>query len=1832
MYKKLLSIHLFILTFLLPFLAYEVQAQTEAGGVLTTNTTWTLSESPVSITDSLIVEEEVTLTVEPGVVVEFNAETALIIQGALNADGTDTDSIKFTSAAATPEAGDWAGITFENNTGVGSSFSYAVVEYGGFGSTGSNIYYRTGAYGVPISQTTIQHSSGNGIDVRASDPQLDQIMVSQNSGYGVFSDTFSNFELIGSTVSDNDTGGIRVPVNASPTITGNVIENNDYGIFNDEDAYPTILDNEILNNRIGLHFIELGSTLPELQNNDIAGNSEFGLRNVTTAGRTLIAERNFWGDDSGPYHPGSNPTGEGDRVSDYVEFDPWNIEAGDLTVEEVTTDITVDTDWDNGVYWVKNSIDIDNGVTLTINPGVVVKFASDADIEAYGTLNAQGTEEDRIVFTSEKDDSYGGNTDGDPESVPERGDWRYLYLRNAGSVIEHSILRFGGGSSGTIVIRDGLHTLNNLTLTNSGDSGIRFFSGNGSMVMSNITASANNGSGIEGGSDYVMEISNSEFIENADYGVESTSGSGIVRLLENSTLERNGSGGLRNTTATGQQTFLNNTVRDNQGHGLWVANSDEEILFEANIVEGNRSDGVVSSSARFIDNELRDNRYPIGVTNRLGNRYVDDQDNDGNIIENNRFDNAISVFTGIRDTLDTVFPEAIPQPVYVAVEHLTVGNYLEIEPGVVFKFEDGRRLRMSNGSELYAVGTEEDPVVFTSWRDTTWGGWTHAPEATDFAQKGDWSYVEFRSGSSRESRLKHVVASYGRYNFIFRELLNSPVDNLYSHNASSYGSYLLSDGQVVFENSRFEDNDGEAIYVTSNNEATVRNSVIRNNNDDGLGAVSGSAFREISNSIIEDNSGHGIFVSAATIPQTFKGNTIRNNGASGIWNNNTDAEPEEVQFIGNQVSDNAQDGIVSSRARFIDNTITGNRYPIGVTDRLGNIYVDAEGDDGNVIDNNAFNKAIAAYTGIRDTLSTVFPEEISEPVYVAVEHLSIGNDLVIDPGVIFKFEDSNRIRITNGGELQALGTEQEPVVFTSWRDTTWGGWTHEPDMEETVQKGDWSYLEFRSGSSRDSRLEHVVLQYGIYNLLFREPLNHPVGHIHSQNASRYGSYLLSDGRVTFENSIIENNDDEGIYLSSNTEATVRNSIVRNNGDHGLNASNGSGFREVSTSTIEGNNGTGIQIGRGEIPQTFSGNTVRDNRGHGMNINALNDNVDTLLVVNGNEVLDNDNVGVFTSRAHISDNTVSGNQFGLGVRNQLSLEGSGNPAGSIFSGNDFTGNTYPPEAIMLGSNIYGKIGYTFPQQIQWEQGERPVYVTLNNNISVDSDEELDIGAGSVFKLDGQRMQINGKLTAEGQADDKIVFTSWKDDTYGGDTNADSTETVPEPGDWSSLRIYGAVHDDSYMNHFIVRYANYNLDIRDNDMVIDSLFTAHSNSYGAYIRDASPTFNYSEIHSNPTGIYVWGDSEPTVRYSNIRDSEDYGIENRSDLTTMATNNYWGDESGPFVDDPSDPNLEGEGDAISMNDGRVEYDPWLTSRTGILLGDVNESGVISAYDASLVLQFLTNQVTLTSTQEQAADVMGDGSVTAMDASYVLQFVVGKISGFPGMGRLLPEQEILAGVDFNSESTDRYQDLIIELSGEREAYAAELVLDIDMEAISEVEHIATTLSDDVSVETNMEDGLFMLAAASSEAIEEAGQWIHLRLHFDPDTGLRGRDLFSLDQFRFNQYDLTDYFEESVTSASDQLTDMPEEFKLEQNYPNPFNPVTVIPYQLPAEANVTLTVYNILGQQVQVLVDEEQRPGFYEARFDASSLSSGTYLYRINVDSENAGSYRDVGKMILVK
>jgi hypothetical protein len=108
-----------------------------------------------------------------------------------------------------------------------------------------------------------------------------------------------------------------------------------------------------------------------------------------------------------------------------------------------------------------------------------------------------------------------------------------------------------------------------------------------------------------------------------------------------------------------------------------------------------------------------------------------------------------------------------------------------------------------------------------------------------------------------------------------------------------------------------------------------------------------------------------------------------------------------------------------------------------------------------------------------------------------------------------------------------------------------------------------------------------------------------------------------------------------------------------------------------------------------------------------------------------------------------------------------------------------------------------------------------------------------------------------------------------------------------------------------------------------------------------------------------------------------------------------------------------------------------------------------------------------------------------------------------------------------------------------------------------------------------------------------------------------------------------------AIPTGVEQGRAIPARFSLSQNYPNPFNPVTTISFTIPEASHVTLAIYDILGRRVSTLVNEKYVPGFYHHRWNAGTISSGVYFYRMTAVSLGGGKkefFSDVKKLLLLK
>ena len=162
----------------------------------------------------------------------------------------------------------------------------------------------------------------------------------------------------------------------------------------------------------------------------------------------------------------------------------------------------------------------------------------------------------------------------------------------------------------------------------------------------------------------------------------------------------------------------------------------------------------------------------------------------------------------------------------------------------------------------------------------------------------------------------------------------------------------------------------------------------------------------------------------------------------------------------------------------------------------------------------------------------------------------------------------------------------------------------------------------------------------------------------------------------------------------------------------------------------------------------------------------------------------------------------------------------------------------------------------------------------------------------------------------------------------------------------------------------------------------------------------------------------------------------------------------------------------------------------------------------------------------------------------------------------------------------------------------------------------IQSTMNDTLTADyySNADSGL--VAYWRCDALEDLG------INADGPDDIRDFSVFQ------NHGDLNgDAMLEVVVSVKSDFTEIPYSFLLEQNFPNPFNPTTKIKYSIPQFSNVIIKVFDILGDEIGTLVNEEKPKGIYELTWNAASFPSGVYFYQLR-----AGSFVETKKMILIK
>jgi len=304
-----------------------------------------------------------------------------------------------------------------------------------------------------------------------------------------------------------------------------------------------------------------------------------------------------------------------------------------------------------------------------------------------------------------------------------------------------------------------------------------------------------------------------------------------------------------------------------------------------------------------------------------------------------------------------------------------------------------------------------------------------------------------------------------------------------------------------------------------------------------------------------------------------------------------------------------------------------------------------------------------------------------------------------------------------------------------------------------------------------------------------------------------------------------------------------------------------------------------------------------------------------------------------------------------------------------------------------------------------------------------------------------------------------------------------------------------------------------------------------------------------------------------------------------------------------------------------------------THYTLGDVSRNGELSYYDAAMILKHLVGYINLDDLQVDLADASYNGEVSALDASIVAQYVAQLSVDIPPTDNssLLTTSEFggFDDAEFYPGQTLEVELLINQCTN---LLSFELEIEYDGSIMSFEQSVWESPYDDFTIEENNEDGLLRIAGFSGSGSENGNL---VKLHFTVAETFDGEEIeVTVTKYRLNEnvegVNIVGVFTKSAMGIESDL--IPGQYALHQNYPNPFNPTTQIKYDLPEDAMVSITIYDMMGRIVSNLVSSQQNVGYKSIQWNATNnagqpVSAGIYLYEIQ-----AGEFRETKKMVLLK
>jgi hypothetical protein len=1338
-------------------------------------------------------------------------------------------------------------------------------------------------------------------------------------------------------------------------------------------------------------------------------------------------------------------------------------------VIQITTNIAANTSWGptgsvpGTVFWVRNNIAINAGVTLNIQPGVIVKFDQSRTLTVNGNLKAIGTAPSNIYFTSYKDDALGGDTNGDGNTTPAASDWIGIQFPDGspdfGTRLDYCDIRFAGAANNAALqFASASDTVSNSVIRRS-YYGVDC-AGTAAPVLVNtsieaatltpivldftaapvfsslVFSTANNGYDAFGLRGATLTTGQSATlpkrgatvganpVPNVTYvllgsltintGASLTINPGVViKPSAGYSITVNGNLTMNGTAATGDTMTITSIHDDNFGtpgdtdnngsvqapaRGDWNrivfspgatgslsrcrlkfgSNSATQGLVEMTDVSIPVSNSLLTDSGHGL--ALFGQANPavsnVGIQNCSSTPVLLSVSANPAFTNLTFLANAITAvgLEGENIAVDSRIPVRSLGGFANITYYLMNGTLvmqspavLRIDPGIVIKNQlNGGGIQIDGA--LVADGKVDSVIVFTSERDDTYGNPadTNGDGGSTSPAQGNWPFIRLTAGSNDAvSKLDYCRIAYGSYGpfdgwttSLWLQSAAPPITNC-TITKGSWGIRMDGDSSPLIDGCTFTNlqNAPYVMSVVANPNITANNTYSTNGyNAIGLTSedVSGTAriryrpgvgtptFAYLPTGTISIPIGATLSIDPQVVLKPSSTFTLFSvNGALNIvGSNNT---------TGRVVITSRKDDTPSYGGDTTPNDATAPQ-----AGDWGNILYNDTSVDGACVVRNA----LLTFGGSGGNDGGVLSTVSASPRFVNLEFFQ--------NATAFTFAGTSQPVVDT---TSILNCTQLPIVASLISNPQFphpglitlanNAYTCFGILDETVSQdvrtrvrslGTFSNIAYcPSGTisiafgSKWTIDPGVVIKLG---RLYSDPIGITINIdgalvadgkpdslivFTSSADDAFGNDIRSDGALTTPaagqwNSIQFN------AISNDAVSVLDNVRIRYGGTNANGALRFiSAGPPVTNSSVSITSGYGVHI-EGDATPSFT-----------------NVNVDSST-----------NVPVLMSLV----------------------------SRPTFTNVQFLGNTY---------TALGVITETLAQDVRWPiravSGRNNMPYLVQGALTVGLNSILTMQPGVIVKFTSSgSIFVQRGMTAQGRSvepESLIVFTSYRDDFYGGDI-APSDALAPAAGDWNYVTIDGtAIDAQCLFRNCVFRYGG-------------------SGTTQGALRcvNSLPTVDSTLFAYNTVGISVEGASNPAVHGSSFVGNTQFAINNTGNsFCVNAEGNWWGAASGPN-DNSATADLcgsatnAGAGDKVSNN---VDYQPFAT--TGILnplIGDVSLNGQVLAYDASLILQYLVTAVTLNPLQLSVADVSGSAGVTAFDASLILQYVAGVIPAFPAVSNL--------------------------------------------------------------------------------------------------------------------------------------------------------------------------------------------------------------------------------------